>query len=276
LGFGIVAPERVSRRAIEIENVGSGECLIYDVRFAASSDPAFQLPEAPPASIAAGAVALVFVEYLPSAPGTHSGVLEVVLSNAGAPQSVELRGTSAGGDLLVVPSEVRFGSVGVGCASRTVEIRAHNVSGVPVPINAVDLLAPSDGFELARVPPAMTLNSGASIDFDVTFRPAETRNYSSAIAIRSTLAGAPADYLVTLEGTGAFDPVHSDRFVQLGASMADILFVVDNSCSMTDEQVSLASNFAAFIDYADRQAIDYHIAVATLDRLNLRRRRRSA
>ncbi len=46
---------------------------------------------------------------------------------------------------------------------------------------------------------------------------------------------------------------------------ADILFVVDNSCSMEDEQANLAANFEAFINTIADSGADYRIAVVTTD-----------
>lgn len=46
---------------------------------------------------------------------------------------------------------------------------------------------------------------------------------------------------------------------------ADILFVVDNSCSMEDEQDNLAANFEAFINTIAVPDADYRIAVVTTD-----------
>src|SRR5262245_28774988 len=48
---------------------------------------------------------------------------------------------------------------------------------------------------------------------------------------------------------------------------ADILFVVDNSGSMADEQENLAANFDRFISQI-AGAGDYHIAVVTTDQVN--------
>jgi hypothetical protein len=45
--------------------------------------------------------------------------------------------------------------------------------------------------------------------------------------------------------------------------MVDVLFVVDNSGSMMEEQQSLGSNFAAFLTAANAAGVDYHIGVTT-------------
>lgn len=45
----------------------------------------------------------------------------------------------------------------------------------------------------------------------------------------------------------------------------DILFVVDSSCSMADEQAKLSANFQALLAHAQGQNLDYQIAVTTMD-----------
>lgn len=52
---------------------------------------------------------------------------------------------------------------------------------------------------------------------------------------------------------------------ELQPTPADILFVVDNSGSMREEQENLAANFAAFIDALAGSGGDYQLAVVTTD-----------
>jgi hypothetical protein len=56
-----------------------------------------------------------------------------------------------------------------------------------------------------------------------------------------------------------------DPGVAGGASGTDFLFVIDNSCSMAEEQASLAANLQTFIDVVAGVDADYHIAVITTD-----------
>ncbi len=46
---------------------------------------------------------------------------------------------------------------------------------------------------------------------------------------------------------------------------ADILFVVDNSASMLEEQVRLADNFSAFVDVLDESRADWRLGVTVTD-----------
>ena len=68
----------------------------------------------------------------------------------------------------------------------------------------------------------------------------------------------------TTAGTGGTntggDPIAINRDV-------DVLFVIDNSASMGEEQATLAANFAAFVGVLEQSHVraDYRIAVTTTD-----------
>ena len=66
--------------------------------------------------------------------------------------------------------------------------------------------------------------------------------------------------------TSVLGPVHSETFTITEDKKADILMIVDNSCSMSEEQSTLASNTELFINSLDASGIDYRIAVITTDR----------
>jgi len=56
-----------------------------------------------------------------------------------------------------------------------------------------------------------------------------------------------------------------DSFLQSGNYTSDILFVVDNSCSMYEEQANLGTYFQNMYDVLTTEGIDFRIAVATTD-----------
>lgn len=56
-----------------------------------------------------------------------------------------------------------------------------------------------------------------------------------------------------------------EEFVIQESKSADVLMVVDNSCSMREEQSELSSNAEIFIDKLSIAGIDYRIAVITTD-----------
>lgn len=62
-----------------------------------------------------------------------------------------------------------------------------------------------------------------------------------------------------------FERVQTDVFTQELRRKVDILLVVDNSCSMIDEQQKLAANFDQFIEQFLEADVDYQIGVVTTD-----------
>ncbi len=67
-----------------------------------------------------------------------------------------------------------------------------------------------------------------------------------------------SDYQVISQG-------HVDVFYQDVAASVDILLVVDNSPSMTEEQQKLGETFQTFIQYFTGGQVDYHIGVVSTD-----------
>jgi hypothetical protein len=60
-------------------------------------------------------------------------------------------------------------------------------------------------------------------------------------------------------------PDQTDYFYQAQNNEVDVLWVVDNSCSMAEEQQTLASGFQTFIAAMEETGTDFHIGVTTTD-----------
>lgn len=56
-----------------------------------------------------------------------------------------------------------------------------------------------------------------------------------------------------------------DTYRQFPVPRVDVLFVVDNSSSMGDEQAALSRNFPLFLSYFQGSALDWHIGVVATD-----------
>lgn len=78
----------------------------------------------------------------------------------------------------------------------------------------------------------------------------------------------------TLPPAGAPNPKpltvteQTDKLVQVTEPEVDILWVIDNSCSMYEEQTGLATNFPVFMDYFLGSGLNYHIGVVSTDMTN--------
>jgi hypothetical protein len=60
-------------------------------------------------------------------------------------------------------------------------------------------------------------------------------------------------------------PTQQDRSIQSPIPAVDVLFVVDNSCSMIQEQGDLTDNFDIFIEYFVGSEFDWHVGVVSTD-----------
>lgn len=268
--FGITEIGRTKTRAAVFENTGGADCLIYSAELETGSDPSFAVVSQPARVVPPGGAELIRVAYSPMQPGMHNGGVTIDFSSPDTPVRFPLVGDAGSSDLLVFPDSIDFGDVGVACASRRQPVELYNVGGVPITVGALVEPLPSSPFRVVRdgnsIPPGgVTLQPGQGGSFMVEFRPTIERAYASAIEIPHVINGTMLEHVVALAGRGEVDAVQTDSFSQLGNPQADILFVVDNSCSMGDEQTSLSTNFASFIQYAEAEAVDYQIAVITLD-----------
>ena len=79
-----------------------------------------------------------------------------------------------------------------------------------------------------------------------------------AAALALALSGCAEDTLFALR-------TKTDEFVQNAAARVDILWVVDNSESMAQEQTGLGESFDTFIDNLVQSGVDYHVGVVATD-----------
>ncbi len=60
-------------------------------------------------------------------------------------------------------------------------------------------------------------------------------------------------------------PSRTDRIVQVTTPEVDILWVIDDSCSMSEEQAKLTQNFPNFVNFFLDSGLDWHIGVVSTD-----------
>ncbi|MEM9116234.1 MAG: choice-of-anchor D domain-containing protein [Myxococcota bacterium] len=275
LNFGTVEINRTGVRPFEIRNLSqTSRCLITSLSLnqALDRDMVFQLPEGELTEvfIEPGAALGVPVSFSPTTPGTYAGRVDFSISNPDTPfNTVALAGSASESTLLIVPNDLFFGTIEIGCSARAKTVTVYNTGATPAEIFDLGLEALPGVFSLRNAPrPPFTVAPGGSFTFDVSFTAPGPRpsDYTGAVEIVGSYEGQDVTYIVSLQGSGAIDAVQIDEFDQLGRPEVDILFVVDDSCSMSPFQQALGENFDAFIQFAEAQALDYHIAVTATER----------
>jgi hypothetical protein len=177
-----------------------------------------------------------------------------------------LSGTAAESDIEVVPSELDFGVVTVGCNSPELHVTVYNLGTYELNVEDIYLEDPADpNFEIRQAPAVpFVLAGGASFQVRLRYHPQDTNVHRSALYIVSDASNEQM-YIVPLFGRGTLISDQTDVFHQLDQVKSDVLFVVDNSGSMGWAQNELSSNFSSFINWAVNLDVDYHIGVITTE-----------
>lgn len=269
LSFGEVPVQRFQGGAFEIRNVGHNDCLLTSVRLEPGSDRGISLPDAGVRSeiIAPGSAFTVRIDFAPTVAGQPSGAVLFSISSARSPfNRVPISGTATQAALLIVPNEIDFGTIGVGRTTPARTVQIYNTSSTPAIIRSIQQAAPRNpAFTVTQRPPEVpaSIPPGQSAEFSVSFHADALSHYAGAVEIFGTFDGNPVTYVVSMQGRSSLAARQEERFEQLSARKVDVLFVVDFSGSMAQEQIAMAANFSEFLRFAEAQALDYQIGVTT-------------
>ena len=196
--------------------------------------------------------------------------------------SIGFSGTPVEPSVDIIPAELDFGLVTLDCGSPERRTTLYNTG-------AVDLLVGQPVIDPATNPETFavvsTSNPGdsptdSSSGWPLTVAPGNSlsisvRYFARSLGIQNALlvvptfesdggsqvAGPPVT--VPLRGQGTLEREQTDIFNQASEPTVDVLFVVDDSGSMSDDQAQLADNFPQFFTASNVNDANYHIAVTT-------------
>lgn len=272
LNFGDVPTNATSLQTVTLSNIGSTTCVVSGLDIASGSDPGFALgPQVQP-SLTFGPGQSIPVQVQFDSRGlandtVASGFLRFSAPGATAPRTVPLS-ARVGNCLVIVPSEVDFGNIKLGCRSAPRPVQLFNVCGSPLTVRS--LATTGAGFSISSQPtlPATLTPASTGLPLRLVFQPPGLGTHLGTLDV---VVGAAATQSVTLplRGVGDTTGVTVESFTQPIQPQADILFVIDDSCSMAEEQAALAMNFNAFMTYATAANVDYRIAVVTTDDMSV-------
>jgi hypothetical protein len=179
--------------------------------------------------------------------------------------SIGFSGTPATPDIDVIPGTLEFGLETVGCGSEERRVTVYNTGNADLTVNAIAIDPGSDPeFRISRAPRTpLVLGPDQNFEVRVRFFPARVGNLEGLLVIQNN-DGDEQNFTVPLIGEGTLDTHQRDVFEQADEPMVDVLWVVDDSGSMSDVQNNLATNFAEFIRFAtDQINVNFHIGVTT-------------
>lgn len=202
--------------------------------------------------------------------------------NTGATATTTLHGEAWGpgsnltahvakGQLLVQPAVMDLGTTPVGCRSETHIATAENIGAAPLMLTNFELSGCGLEYRLETFPPltepladggfGRTLLPGEVVEFGVSYAPQDDSEDTCKLLVQHAAGTAPEE--VNLVALGTYEADHTDIFYDSPSQKVDVLFVVDDSGSMSGEQANLADSFQAFIQEAAKWQSDYQIGVTT-------------
>lgn len=182
----------------------------------------------------------------------------------------------------IIPPELDFGLVTLDCGSPERRTTIYNTGSLPLKVGqpVVDPATNPPTFSVTA-----TSNPGDSPTNDTsgwpfTLEPGESmavsvRYFARELGLQTGLMiiptfeeenGSQVDgppLTVPLQGEGTLDREQTDIFDQARDPTVDVLFVIDDSGSMGDDQALLGQNFPQFFTSSNVDDADYHIAVTT-------------
>ncbi len=192
--------------------------------------------------------------------------------------SIGFSGTPVEPSVDVIPAELDFGLVTLDCGSPERRTTVYNtgatdlIVGQPVidPVSSPAVFKvlstsnPQDSPNDETTGWPKTISPGASLSVNVRYFARQVGLQTALLVIPTLEGGQPgAPVTVPLQGQGTLDRAQTDIFDQPTDPTVDVLFVVDDSGSMSSAQNELGSNFPQFFTASNVSAANYHIAVTT-------------
>ena len=272
ISFGDLPPGSVLKRTIDLKNTSANPCLISGLEIAPGSDPMFELQGSGYRTVP-GMQTLPVTVVVTTPPtaiegSTPSGFLRFQVNSSTTPNVLVPLGVRIAPCLIATPNALDYGTVKVGCRSSAKSVTLYNACSQSITLRSLEL---EPAGELAitaspTIPPAgLDLAPGAPQPVQLVFSPTVYTRVDRELVASVLEAGVAKTIRVPLTGIGSTSSTNTDTFIQPAQTPADLLLVVDDSCSMSDKQAALAANFASFIAYANQLGVPYQIGVTTTD-----------
>lgn len=266
--FGPLATGREQTIGVEIANTGPNDCLLTRGILSPQSSEAFVLldPVRTTRRIAAGTTTVLRVRYRPTSLPSSSGAIQLELSSPTAPTAtINLVGHHAEPPFVVSPNRVDFGDLAPGCGAPERDILVENQGTGPAQITSITIDGGGSAFALTNVPalPATLQAPLGTLQFGVTYTSGVTTEHAGAIRLEVLVQGTPVTQVIPLSARTTPNPT-VQTLRPLTSNQADVLIVVRDRPSTTEERTILADLFGAFTSFADINGVDYQIGVTTM------------
>ncbi|MCP4805343.1 MAG: choice-of-anchor D domain-containing protein [Proteobacteria bacterium] len=191
----------------------------------------------------------------------HEGRLVIDSSDpATARAVVDMTGQGLIPSLYVWPSPYDFGRAEPGC-TRNGEVYLQNIGRETLEIYSLAQIGEAFVPNLDEITFPVHLEPDEILTVPLDWTPEALETYEGELWIDSNAQ----DPVVTETGEGAEGSDYVDEFEQPISGKVDIMFYVDQSCSMDDDKAEMSAKFSQFIDELEEIDADYLIMAVTAD-----------
>ncbi len=265
INFGVVAPGSRRSEVVRLSNAGTEACELLEIGLMPSSDPAFSLVLDPnrPSALSPGQEMEAVVTFAPGDERQAKGTVVVRTNDPVAPRAtINLVASSIGyADIFTQPSSIDFGALRPDCNVESETVTLFNAGTIDFEVAHVELRPPVTGVSVSGPSTPVELRGDETLSWAVTYRPTQVGTVETDLVI--SFSDLPFPLRIPVRGEASPDARRVDEFRQRDTAEVDVLFVIDNSCSMANDQQALAINADAFIREADPQNVKFRIGITT-------------
>lgn len=167
-------------------------------------------------------------------------------------------------DIAYSPATLDFGGLPKDCFTEWQEITVTNEGESTLEVTDATFSGDGRSAFIIDAGTPFDLEYGEARTIRVRFQPGAWTDYTVNVDITSN----DPDEGVTgpsASGFGAEDVMFEESFVQETFETVDVLWVVDNSCSMSDDLLTVSQNFESFIQVFIDLELDYQMGIITTD-----------
>lgn len=260
--FGQASRDEFKQDIFTITNIGEEDLHVEDIELAADDQGFFIVSDLTDFYLPTGATQEIAVEWTPY--GVDQRINVIITNNDPDAQKavVELAGQGLVPELSLDPNPYDLGDTYVGCPRDGI-INVENVGTDVLTLQYLDFYG-GEKFEYwheQTLP--MSMAPGDSFPLFVEFDPDEDIAFDGEVV--ATSDEPMGTRTATQTGTGLYTAEYKEKWEVPYDPPSDIMFLVDQSCSMDDDQTNLANNFELFANELNNYTTDWQIIVVNDD-----------
>ena len=270
--FGNLAAGENFIKEFSISNIGTAKLSISDISL--SNNNGIFLLDADVVFLEPNESADIYVVYNPTTYEENSNIVNIRSNDADESLvQILLSGRGSAPIIDISPWNYNFGTVNVGCEEEEI-LAISNVGNLDLIISNIIYTSnvpydfyPESFYNINGDFP-WTIAPGNNIAIPISYMPEDIQIDNGVMTVYSNDLIQP-EATAEQMGYGSYGDFVTDTFEQEGASDVDILFVIDNSGSMLQNQTNFKDNFDSFINAFYNAGIGYQIGFITTDNKNL-------